>query len=196
MNPKNKSPTLSREEWLEKALVVVSRAGGAKLRVESLVAAVGVTKGSFYWHFESRDHFVKELIDYWHDRYTLSVIRHFDALDDAAQDKLRQVMEMVFVNRLTRHDLAFRSWAIAEPHLRKLVKRTDMVRVDYLKSLFKQIGFDDDAAELRARTFIAHASWEAALFERMTRSGRAKRATEFFDLLVKNKNQERLKEAS
>ena len=124
MGSKSKNRTLSREEWLEKALVVVSRAGGAKLRVESLVAAVGVTKGSFYWHFRSRDHFVTELINYWHDRYTLSVVRHFDALDDTAGDKLRQVMEMVFVNRLARHDLAFRSWAIAEPHLRKLVKRT------------------------------------------------------------------------
>ena len=39
---------ISREEWLEKALEVVSREGGAKLRINNLVKDVGVTKGSFY----------------------------------------------------------------------------------------------------------------------------------------------------
>ena len=192
-----KNQTLSREAWLEKALTVVSRAGGARLRVESLVAAVGVTKGSFYWHFESRDQFVAELIDYWHDRHTLSVTRHFDALDAPPEEKLRQLMRMVFVDRLSRYDLAFRSWAIAEPHLRKLVKRTDMTRVNYLKSLFMEIGFDEDLAELRSRVFIAHASWEAALFERMAKDERGSRAMDLFELLTdRTSTDTHLKEAS
>ena len=196
MNQERKSRTLSREDWLEKALTVVSRAGGAKLRVESLVAAVGVTKGSFYWHFRNRDHFVNELIDFWHDRYTLSVTRHFDSLDAPAEEKLRQLMEMVFVNRLSRYDLAFRAWAIAEPNLRQLVKRTDLVRLKYVKALFEGIGFDAHEADLRSRVFIANASWEAAMFERMTREQRKTRARAFFHLLTTRNNRDQLKEAS
>jgi AcrR family transcriptional regulator len=57
MTAKHSVQNLSRDEWLEKALIVVSREGGAKLRINNPVTEVGVTKGSFYWHFKSRDDF-------------------------------------------------------------------------------------------------------------------------------------------
>ena len=179
-----KTKTLDREEWLEHALKVVSRAGGAKLRIDHLVKEVGVTKGSFYWHFKNRDDFVRKLIDYWHARYTLTVSDYLDAYEGSSDDKLRQLMEMVFVEQLTRHDLAIRSWAIEEPKLRRLVKRTDDYRLSYLQRLFRGIGFDKDGADLRSRVFLGEAAWEAALFETMTKSQRQKKAKAFFDLLV------------
>jgi AcrR family transcriptional regulator len=107
--------TLSRVEWLENALNAASRTGGAKLRIDSLAKEVGVTKGSFYWHFKNRDDFVRSLIDYWHERYTLKVSDYLDVYEGSAKEKLHKLMEMVFVEQLTRHDLAIRSWAIAEP---------------------------------------------------------------------------------
>ena len=176
--------TLSRVEWLENALNAVSRTGGAKLRIDSLVKKVGVTKGSFYWHFKNRDDFVRSLIDYWHARYTLTVSDYLDDFEGSAEDKLRKLMEMVFVEQLTRHDLAVRSWAIAEPKLQRLVKRTDDYRLNYLRRLFLGIGFDKDGADLRSRVFLGEAAWEAALFEKMARPQREKKAKAFFDLLV------------
>ena len=176
--------TLSRVEWLENALNAVSRTGGAKLRIDSLVKKVGVTKGSFYWHFKNRDDFVRSLIDYWHERYTLTVSDYLDDFEGSAEDKLRKLMEMVFVEQLTRHDLAVRSWAIAEPKLQRLVKRTDDYRLNYLRRLFLGIGFDKDGADLRSRVFLGEAAWEAALFEKMARPQREKKAKAFFDLLV------------
>jgi AcrR family transcriptional regulator len=188
--------TLSREEWLERALEVVSRAGGAKLRVDRLVSGVGVSKGSFYWHFKDRDQFVIELIDFWHERYTLSVARHFDSIDATAAEKLRQLMEVVFVDRLTRYDLAIRSWAIAEPKLRARVKRTDAFRIDYLTRLFQELGFDDAAADLRSRVFVASVAWEAAQFARMNRAERVEKARVMYEFLVANGRQQPVGKAS
>jgi AcrR family transcriptional regulator len=176
--------TLNREEWLEKALNVLSQAGGAKLRIDNLVKEIGVTKGSFYWHFKNRDDFVCSLIDYWHKHYTLTVSDYLDAFDGSAEEKMRKLMEMVFVDQLTRHDLAIRSWAIEEPKLRVLVKRTDDHRLNYLRMLFRGMGFDKDGADLRSRVFLGEAAWEAALFETMTKSQRKKKAIAFFDLLI------------
>jgi len=175
---------LSREEWLERALDIVSSEGGAKLRISALVEAVGVTKGSFYWHFKNKDDFVRRLIDYWHERYTLTVSDYLDQIEGSAEQKLLKLMKMVFVEQLTRHDLAIRSWAIAEPKLRDLVKRTDDYRLDYLRMLFAGIGFDKGASDLRARVFLGEAAWEAARFQRMSRSERARNAEAFFELLV------------
>jgi AcrR family transcriptional regulator len=184
MSAKSPVQHLSRGEWLEKALNVVSREGGAKLRINNLVAEVGVTKGSFYWHFKDREDFVRSLIDHWHERYTLRVSDYLDAFEGSAEEKLRKLMEMVFVEQLSRHDLAIRSWAIAEPKLQTLVKRTDEHRMSYLRMLFRGMGFDEQAAELRAHVFLGYAAWEAALFETMTKSERAQKATAFFELLV------------
>jgi AcrR family transcriptional regulator len=175
---------LGREEWLERALDVVSREGGAKLRIATLVEAVGVTKGSFYWHFKNREDFVRSLIDYWHERYTLTVSDYLDGYEGGAEEKLRKLMKMVFVEQLTRHDLAIRSWAVAEPKLRSLVKRTDDHRLSYLRKLFMGIGFDEEASDLRSRVFLGEAAWEAAQFQRMSSSERARKADAFFELLV------------
>lgn len=184
MNAQIALKTLNRDEWLERALEVVSLAGGAKLRIDNLVKEIGVTKGSFYWHFKNRDDFVHSLIDYWHEHYTLTVSDYLDGIDGSAEEKMRKLMEMVFVEQLTRHDLAIRSWAIAEPELRKLVKRTDDHRLKYLRMLFAGMGFDEDEADLRAHVFLGEASWEAALFETMTNAQRKKKAMDFFNLLV------------
>lgn len=182
----NKSPvrTLNREAWLERALDVVSRVGGAKLRISSLAAAVGVTKGSFYWHFKNREDFVKQLIDYWHERYTLRVSDFLDGFEGTAGEKLEKLMEMVFVEQLTRHDLAIRAWAIQEPDLRARVRRTDDHRIGYLRMLFTGMGFNDDAADLRARVFLGEAAWEAARFQRMSKEERIRKARDFFELLT------------
>jgi len=175
---------LHREQWLEKALTIVSRGGGAKLRIATLVSEVGVTKGSFYWHFKSRADFIRSLIDYWHARYTLTVSDYLDQFEGSAEEKLQKLMEMVFVEQLTRYDLAIRAWAIAEPKLRDLVKRTDDHRLNYLRMLFRGIGFDSEASDLRARVFLGEAAWEAARFERMSRGERADKAKAFFELLI------------
>lgn len=184
MTDKKATRKLSRMEWLENALDAISHEGGAKLRIDSLVRTLGVTKGSFYWHFKDRDDFVFRLIDYWHEHYTLTVSDYLDDIDGSADVKLRKLMEMIFVEQLARHDLAIRSWAIAEPKLRKRVKRTDDYRLKYLRNLFSEIGFDKKGADLRARVFLGEAAWEAALFETMTKSQRMEKASAFFNLLV------------
>ena len=53
---------LSREEWLARALEVLGKNGAGQLAVESLARQLGVTKGSFYWHFRDRADVFRQLI--------------------------------------------------------------------------------------------------------------------------------------
>jgi hypothetical protein len=128
---------------------------------------------------------VRSLIDYWHERYTLKVSDYLDVFEGSSREKLCRLMEMVFVEQLTRHDLAIRSWAIAEPKLQKLVKRTDDHRMYYLRMLFRGMNFDEEQAGLRARVFLGCAAWEAGLFETLTKTEREEKAAAFFELLVR-----------
>ena len=61
-----KTDRLSKEKWLEEALLALSK-DPTHLRVDEIAARLGVSKGSFYWHFEGRADFVKALAEYWRD---------------------------------------------------------------------------------------------------------------------------------
>ncbi len=56
----NKRTRFSRVDWLARAMDVLSREGGARLRINDLCQELGVTKGSFYAHFEDRADFVRQ----------------------------------------------------------------------------------------------------------------------------------------
>jgi AcrR family transcriptional regulator len=56
---------LSREDWLAKAIDVLARQGSTKMGVDALADSLGVTKGSFYWHFKDRSFYVQWLLEYW-----------------------------------------------------------------------------------------------------------------------------------
>ena len=46
---------LSAEDWAQAALDLIAEQGVGAVAVEPLARRLGVTKGSFYWHFPSRD---------------------------------------------------------------------------------------------------------------------------------------------
>ena len=54
MTPEN----LDRERWEQAALDALERGGLAAVAVEPLARELGVTKGSFYWHFRTRQELI------------------------------------------------------------------------------------------------------------------------------------------
>ena len=46
---------LSADDWAQAALDLIAEQGVSAVAVEPLARRLGVTKGSFYWHFPSRD---------------------------------------------------------------------------------------------------------------------------------------------
>ena len=47
------------------ALDILADEHNALIRIDDLVKRMGVTKGSFYWHFKDRSDFLSQLLDYW-----------------------------------------------------------------------------------------------------------------------------------
>ena len=84
---------LSDEDWLALALEVLSREGEADLRIDRLCQGLGVTKGSFYAHFENRADFVGRLVAYWAEESTESTISVIDNLrGETAEARLLALM--------------------------------------------------------------------------------------------------------
>ena len=149
----NDSPQrrFDREAWLHAALEVLAQEGQAKLRVDRLAQQLGVTKGSFYHHFTSRDDFVRSLISFWSTDFTDRIIKQLGT-EVPAGARLLHLMQLIESEGLDRYDIAFRSWAAQEEMVAEEVRKVDLARYRYVRSLFAELGFK--GRELRERVRI------------------------------------------
>jgi len=160
-----KKTKLCREQWLKKAMNALAKSGGC-LNIDDLVATLGVTKGSFYWHFKNREAFVKEVIDYWFHQYTENASHAANSIDGTPQDKLFALMMHIQENNLNQYDIAFRSWGAREPKLANKIKKVDTFRLNYVRSLFKEMGFQGSELEMRTRMFVVYQGFETFIFDK------------------------------
>ncbi len=169
MGRKKTNHRLSREDWLENALTVLSKQGLAGLKIQSLSTALGVSRGSFYWHFKDRDDFIYSLLEYWFEEYTAGAVAAVAAEDGTAEEKLAMVMRLVHDQDLTRHEFTVRSLATLDPRFSRMVRKTDRFRLDFIESLFKGKGFQNDDIKIRARACLAYMTVEHHMFDELDR---------------------------
>src|ERR1700675_1624452 len=77
--------TLTSSDWVEGALQLISDAGLGALTVDALATRLGVTKGSFYWHFKGRSELLAGALGRWEHRATTEAIAGLSAVTDARQ---------------------------------------------------------------------------------------------------------------
>jgi AcrR family transcriptional regulator len=157
---------LSKEAWLERALMLLAAEGPSRMRIENIAQAIGVTKGSFYHHFADRGDFVRCLVQYWDEKYTREVTTKLELQQGTAQERLWHLMLAIVNLGLANCDAAIRSWAGSEPDLRRMVEKADRFRLTFVCTLFSEMGFTDLELEMRSRIFVASMSAEGAIFHR------------------------------
>ena len=177
---------LSREMWLAEALQVLTKSGNAKLRVDTIARALGVTKGSFYWHFKDREDFVASIIDYWETRFTRPVIETVSASTGDARHRLWDLMEIVHSRDYARYDASVRAWAAQEPWIFDLCSRVDAKRHQFVRSLFSEIGFEGLECEVRTRACIAYLSYGVTAGRRLNKADRLRMLKLQHELLTRD----------
>ena len=129
-------PKLSKEQWLGKALKIISRQNFGRLNIDRLVRDMGLTKGSFYWHFSNREDFIVQLIMYWDTVFTESVISHIENFTGNPKERLLELMMFVTRKQLSQYDFAIHALAQNEPKAFVLVKKVLEKRNIYVASIF------------------------------------------------------------
>ena len=62
---RGRNQRLSADDWAQAALDMIAEQGVGSVAVEPLARRLGVTKGSFYWHFPSRDALLQAALERW-----------------------------------------------------------------------------------------------------------------------------------
>ena len=160
----NKIKRISKDQWLAKALDTLGSSGVEAVKIERLAKAFGISRSGFYWHFENRQDLLEHLLDYWVRQYTGVVTDNPDVTKLDPKKRLLTTMEMIRDKQLTKYDLAMNSWARLDSHVHKVVKKVVKMRLDYLRGIFAELGFEGDELEMRTRLFVCYHSWEDTMF--------------------------------
>lgn len=126
--------------------------GVERVRVEPLAVRLGVTKGSFYWHFETREQLLTAALDQWMEQGTESIIRHVATVRDGPEAKLRALWRRTMhdASQDLRIELAIRDLGQRDAAVRERVRQVDERRMAYLCQLFRELGLRPELAHARS----------------------------------------------
>jgi AcrR family transcriptional regulator len=155
---------VSKAEWLQTALKLLEAEGVEAIRVERLARELGISKSGFYWHFKDRDELREQMVEYWAHEFTEVVTANPLMREGAPRIRLEQTMLMILDHDLTRYEVPMRAWAEADPGIARRVHQVYRQRLDFLREIFRDLGFEGDELEMRARLFTCYHTWERPMF--------------------------------
>lgn len=142
------------QDWIDAARTALSTQGLDAVRIERLAKQLGITRGSFYWHFPDRDALLERLLEDWRQASTLAIIERLEVAAGHPESRLRSLLAIAF--RRNERDpalvmeLAIRQWARSDQRARRTLHEVDRLRLRYFAKLFGEMGFDEESARTRA----------------------------------------------
>ena len=178
-----KTERLGREDWIRGALDLLGTAGVEGVKIVPLAKQLGVTSGSFYWHFKNRRELFDALLDYWEQEMTNAAKTAAKAFQGSPEDRIWNLMEQVMSVGMASFDLAVWHWAQSDPKAKIVFQRALDTRFNFAAWMFKQVGFNKAQAEVRGRMMVVYMMGESTLISD-TPAKRKKQLRLKFEILI------------
>jgi len=165
----NRAGALKAEDWVEAARSAMAEGGIDAVAVEPLARRLGVTKGSFYWHFKDRKALIEAMLERWEQESTEARITASRRISDP-RERLIRLGEEVFGDVPRDGDASARTIflrrafeiaisdaaddAVVGPVLRRVTEH----RIAYLNECYRALRLSPEEARHRALlVYAAHA---------------------------------------
>lgn len=151
---------LSRDAWLDAAGAAIAEGGFDDVRVLTLAKQLGVTRGSFYWHFSDHAELIVSFLDRWRDR-RLAELDYLRLSGDDSETELHRILQLAlnepaWNTRQMRVELAVRDFARRDLYAAKIVADVDRGRIDHCTSVLEKIMNDKEKArDLALLVYVA-----------------------------------------
>ena len=153
---------LEPRDWERAALDFIATDGVASLAIPTLARSLGVTKGSFYWHFEKLDELLDAVLVRWERTYTDQRIERFERELPSPAARLEPwSVEAESHHKAQALYLEMAGAAATRPAFAATVARVVAKRTAFLTRAYRDLGFAPVAA--RRRAIIAYASYVGML---------------------------------
>ena len=146
---------LSAADWEAGALDLIAEQGVAALAVEPLARKLNVTKGSFYWHFATREALLRAALQGWETHVDLG-LDQIEAIADP-RERLRELFRRT--GRETKSHMIYSALlrALDQPIVQPVMERVSQRRLDFLSHAYREVGMARSNALHRAHlTYAAY----------------------------------------
>jgi len=176
---------LTRESWVAIARKALITGGIEEVKVDVLARRLKVTRGSFYWHFDSRQDLLNALLEDWeaNNRREIESIRSLVATEGDALVELFRVW-LGEDPSFPAFDIAIRVWARKKPAVSKLVRTIDDAWILLLQEQLARGGMTAPESFVRARIMYFHQVGYFALSINEDIEERAKLAPYYYSALT------------
>ncbi len=161
MTKTKKSSRARRSDWIEAGLLLLAEEGLESVTIDRLCARLGLTKGSFYWHFKGSQEFLQAMADYWSHG-----AQFLDSLESSGTDDWEQIKAIARRSGKLgygRIDKAMRVWADSCGDTAESVRKTDRDVIRFVSRKLSNIGLSSADARVVAEMIVASGIGLAAM---------------------------------
>ena len=143
---------LRQSDWIDASISMLLQEGVDAVQVTRLAKYLGVSRGSFYWHFEDRQALLDAMIVVWHDQNSGALTHALDKASSLSEGVLAFFTLWVDSTRFSPTlEQSVRDWARLDKNIMATVNKEDSARISQLAALFEKFNFTSDEASVRAR---------------------------------------------
>ena len=142
----------SEDLWIDAAYALLIEAGVDAVKVKPLAERLGMSRTSFYGHFDSREQLLAALIELWKQKNTGNLVARTEAYAESIAEAMYNLFDCWLDPDLfdAKFDFAIRTWALADADLKTALEEVDQIRIDAIAAMFERFGFEEEMARVRA----------------------------------------------
>lgn len=142
--------TRSAADWEQAAVELIAEKGVQALAIEPLARRMGITKGSFYWHFSSRESLLEQTLQRWEEHDSRNLAKSLGEIDHP-RDRLISFFRRVGKEKLTHEVYSELCAAAGHPQVEPVLERVANRRMEHLSAAFREMGMPAETARHQAR---------------------------------------------
>ncbi|MGZ4447716.1 MAG: TetR/AcrR family transcriptional regulator [Nocardioides sp.] len=145
---------LSVDDWTERALALLMDEGVGAIKISRLCSDLGVTKGSFYWHFADQAALMAAISERWtrETREALSALQELHHLPPL--ERIRAMALRLVDQRSFSVERALREWAHTDARVAEVIKEADQFVFALVQAALVDLGLSESGARLRAGLLV------------------------------------------
>jgi AcrR family transcriptional regulator len=153
--------TLTANDWAAAALDAIARDGIDAVAVEPLARRLGVTKGSFYWHFTNREALLMAALALWERKETEETFAAVRREPDP-RARIQKLFATVHAGeRAARLYQSLSAAAANDPRIKAVVQRASERGLQFLNDCYRALGLS--ARDARQWAMMAYSVYLGTL---------------------------------
>lgn len=179
------SSRLTIERWIEEGYTLIAEEGLRAVKIDRLCERLGVTKGSFYWHFDDIHAYFRALAQAWGraQRDSRSSLESLGELPP--HERLTAMMRHLTSPHQWRLERAVREWARWDAGVAEQVSASDRWVFKQVRRAFLDAGFPSAEATVRARASFAVGIGFIHLASSVPRAREAREHERFLEIMLR-----------